>query len=146
MSELDAGGLAAQLIGTSGDGALIADPEGTIIYWNQGATGIFGFSPHEAIGSSIDLIIPERLQGRHWEGFATTMRTGKTSYADRLLAVPATHRDGRRLSIEFRVTLLGDDPSQPAAIGAIIRDVTERWEQDRKMRARLASLERTAET
>ena len=57
--------------------------------------------------------------------------------------VLAVHRDGRRLSIEFRVSLLGADPDHPAAIGAVIRDVTERWEQDRRLRARLAELENT---
>ena len=140
MSELDTNALAAQLLGTTGDGVLIVDHDGTIVYWNQGATGIFGFSVDEAIGSSIGLIIPERFQSRHWAGFIATMQSGRSEYTERLLSVPATHRDGHRLSIEFRVTLLGPDPARPTAIGAIVRDVTERWEQDRRGRNRLAAL------
>lgn len=141
MTELDAAALAAQLLAKSKDGIVIADPAGTIIYWNSGAFEMFGYPPDEALGASLDLIVPERLRDRHWEGYANTMRTGQTSYAERVLAVPATHRDGHRLSIEFRVTLLGSDPTHPAAIGAVIRDVTERWEQDRRIRDRLAELE-----
>ena len=137
----DANALAAQLLATAKDAVVIADSDGRVIYWNEGAIDMFGYPAEDALGASLDLIIPERLRDRHWEGYATTLRTGVTSFADRVLAVPAIRRDGSRFSIEFRVTLLGDDSSQPAAIGAVIRDVTERWEQERKMRARLAELE-----
>jgi PAS domain S-box-containing protein len=142
MTDLDGQALAVELLATAKDGVVIADQSGTVLYWNQGATEIFGYVAAEAVGASLDLIIPERLRARHWDGYATTMRTGQTSYADRVLAVPAIHRDGRRISIEFRVTLLGGDTGHPAAIGAVIRDVTTRWEEDRRLRTRLAELER----
>jgi PAS domain S-box-containing protein len=141
MTDLDVTALAAQLLATTKDGLVIADPVGTIVYWNHGAADMFCHPPSEALGASLDLIVPEGFRARHWEGYANTMRTGQTSYADRVLAVPAAHRDGHRLSIEFRVTLLGDDPIHPAAIGAVIRDVSERWDRDRRIRTRLAELE-----
>lgn len=143
MTELDISALAAQLLVASRDAIVIADPAGSIVYWNDGAANMFGYPPDEAVGASLELIIPPGLRARHREGYANTMRTGRTSYAERVLAVPAVHRDGHRLSIEFRVSLLGADPDHPAAIGAVIRDVTERWEQDRRLRARLAELENT---
>ena len=134
--------LASQLLASTKDAVVIADSAGRIIYWNQGAVEMFGYPAGDAVGESLDLIIPERLRSRHWEGYQNTMGTGRTSYADRVLAVPAVHQDGHRLSIEFRVSLLGDDPDRPVAIGAVIRDVTERWEQERELRTRLAELER----
>jgi PAS domain S-box-containing protein len=70
------------------------------------------------------------------------MATGETKYGDTLLRVPATHRDGRRLSIEFSVALLRDADGKIAGIAAIVRDATERWTADRELRARLAEAER----
>jgi PAS domain S-box-containing protein len=138
MTDLDVVTLAFQLIARSRDAIVIADPAGTIAYWNEGAVEMFGYQPSQALGSSLDLIIPGRFRQRHWLCYTETMRTGQTSFADRVLAVPAIHRDGRRLSIQFRVTLLGLDPTHPAAIGAIIQDVTQRWERDRRNDAQLA--------
>lgn len=144
MTELDTKELASQLLADTKDAVVIADPAGRIVYWNQGATEMFGYPASDALDESLDLIIPERLRARHWAGYSNTMQTGHTSYADRVLAVPAVHRDGRRISIEFRVSLLGDNPSEPSAIGAVIRDVTERWQQERELRARVAELERAS--
>ncbi|MBO0714863.1 MAG: PAS domain S-box protein [Acidimicrobiales bacterium] len=134
-------GLEAELVAKASDAIVIADREGRILSWNTGAEAMFGYPAAEAIGATLDLIVPERLRARHWAGYEATMRTGHTSYADRLLAVPAVGRDGNRISIEFRVTLLGDEDGRPAAIGAVIRDVTERYTEDRRLRERLAELE-----
>jgi PAS domain S-box-containing protein len=134
------GDLAGRLIEASGDAIVIADPEGRIVAWNRAATSMFGYDTDEAIGQTLDLIIPERLRARHWDGYHRTMQTGTTAYADRLLAVPGQHRDGTRLSLEFRVTVLTDPGGRPEAIAAILRDVTERWESDRQLRSQLAQL------
>lgn len=141
MSSSAADRFAPQLVAGAGDGIIIADGDGLILLWNSGAETIFGFPATEAVGKSLDLIIPERLRERHWEGYRATMRSGVTSYADRLLAVPAIRRDGSRISIEFRVTLLNDAAGRPEAIAAVVRDVTERWEADRELHRRLAELE-----
>lgn len=131
----------AELLAKASDAIVIADREGRILSWNAGAEAMFGYPAAEAVGATLDLIVPERLRARHWAGYEATMRTGHTSYADRILAVPAVARNGDRLSIEFRVTLLGDEDGRPAAIGAVIRDVTERFAEDRRLRDRLAQLE-----
>lgn len=132
--------LAGRLLAAAGDAIVIADPQGRIITWNRGAEAVFGYPAAEALGRSLDLIIPERLRSRHWDGFHQTMRTGTTRYADDLLAVPAQRRDGTRVSIEFRVTLLVGPDGMPEAIAAVIRDVTERWEADRALRQELERL------
>jgi PAS domain S-box-containing protein len=123
------------------DAVVIADRDGTITFWNDAASRLFGWPAEEAIGNGLDLIIPERLRARHWAGYRETMATGHTSYGDRLLEVPALHREGRTLSIAFTVTLLRQPGfDQPHAIAAVLRDDTERWQERRRLRAELAAL------
>src|SRR5687768_3313092 len=98
--------LLAQLVHVLADAVVIADRDGTIIFWNVAAERLFGWSTVEALGQTLDIIIPERLRSRHWAGYHEVMATGRTKYGERLLEVPALHRDGRRLSIAFTVTLL----------------------------------------
>lgn len=134
-------GVLADLVRGMADAVVIADADGTITFWNDAATRLFGWPAAEAIGESLDLIIPERLRDRHWTGYRSVMASGHTSYGDRLLEVPALHRDGRSLSIAFTVSLLrhaGTDV--PYAIAAVLRDDTERWQERRRLRAQLAEV------
>ncbi|MGH2519434.1 MAG: PAS domain S-box protein [Chloroflexota bacterium] len=137
--------LAARLVAASGDAIIVADAAGRIVLWNSGAEATFGYSVAEAVGQTLDIIIPERLRARHWEGYQRTMMTGVTRYAKELLAVPGQRRDGTRVSLEFRVALLPGPDGRPEAIAAILRDVTERWEADRALRTELAQLRALAE-
>ena len=125
----------------AGDAIVAAGGDGSILLWNHAAERIFGYTEEEALGHSLNLIIPERLRARHWEGYRAVMRTGETRYAAEVLRVPAVHRDGRRLSIAFTVTLLYPSTGEIQAIVAIIRDETSRWEQERELRQRIAELE-----
>lgn len=131
----------ATLVRRLADAVVIADADGTITFWNEAATRVFGWPADEACGHRLDLIIPERFRDRHWTGYRQTMATGQTRYHDRLLEVPALHRDGRTLSIAFTVTLLQEpDEDHPHAIAAVIRDDTERWQERRRLEAELAAL------
>jgi PAS domain S-box-containing protein len=123
------------------EAVIFADRDGRIAFWNRGAERIFGWPAAEATGHSLDLIIPEKLQGRHWDGWNKVMETGVTRYASDLLAVPATRKDGARISIEFTVALLQDQAGAVEGVAAFVRDVTERWQRDRELRAKLASYE-----
>jgi PAS domain S-box-containing protein len=125
---------------TAGDAIVAAGADGSIILWNHAAERIFGHAEEEALGRSLDLIIPERLRLRHWEGYRKVMATGETRYGADILRVPALHKDGRRLSIAFTVALLYSG-AEVQAIVAIIRDETSRWEDERALRKRLAELE-----
>jgi PAS domain S-box-containing protein len=134
--------LGAAVVAASGDAFVIADTDGQIRFWNGGAERMFGYERDEAIGSSLDIIIPENLRARHWAGYEKTMATGETKYGTSTLAVPALRADGSRISIEFTVALLYDEAGGLFGIGAIIRDVTEAWERNRAQTRRLAELER----
>ncbi|MDQ2989672.1 MAG: PAS domain-containing protein [Pseudomonadota bacterium] len=130
-----------QLLMAIGDGVVVADADGKIVFWNPGATRIFGFSDTEAIGQTLDLIVPERQRQRHWGGFEKTMQTGQTRYGNELLRVPALHKEGHPLSIAFTVAMLHTADGKVSAIVAIVRDETARWNEERELRGRVKELE-----
>lgn len=124
------------------DAIMFADREGLIRIWNRGAEEIFGFTAAEALGQSLDLIIPEKMRGRHWEGYWRVMATGVSRYGAReLLAVPALRKSGEPLSVEFSIVMPPDSEGRPLGVAAIVRDVTVRWQKERELKARLAALE-----
>ena len=118
------------------EAVIVTDRAGVIVLWNRAAEAMFGHAAGEAIGQSLDLIIPERYRARHWAGYERVMSTGVTRYGQELLAVPALRKDGRRLSLEFSIALLRDDAGELTGAAAIIRDVTARWERERAAQAR----------
>ena len=132
-----------QLIEAIGDAIVVADPDGAISLWNPAAERLFGFTPAEALGNSLDLIIPERLRERHWAGYRKTMASEETRYGHDVLRVPAAHKDGRTLSIAFTVGLLYGSQREVRGIVAVIRNETTRFAEERNLRKRLAELERT---
>ncbi|SFB76159.1 PAS domain-containing protein [Collimonas sp. OK412] len=130
-----------QLVEAVGDAIVISDAKGAITLWNPAAERMFGFTQGEALGQSLDLIIPERQRQRHWDGYQKTMDTGITRYGNDVLRVPAVHKDGHALSIAFTVALLHTADNKVAAIVAVIRDESSRFAEDRALRKRLAELE-----
>lgn len=123
------------------DAIIYADAAGAIRYWNAAATRIFGYSPEEAIGQRLDLIIPERLRGRHWEGWDRVMGGNPSRYGDgALLAVPAARKDGSPLSIEFTILPVRDESGNLSGIAAFLRDGTQRFDEMRALRRELAAL------
>ncbi|MBP2232688.1 PAS domain S-box-containing protein [Azospirillum agricola] len=131
----------AQLVAAIGDAVIVSDTQGAITLWNAAAERMFGFTQAEALGQSLDLIIPERQRQRHWDGYDKTMRTGLTRYGNDVLRVPALHKDGHALSIAFTVALLRKPDGSVDTIVAVVRDETARFAEDRKLRRRLADLE-----
>lgn len=129
--------LSSAILSTASDAIIATDREGRITFWNPGAARIFGFQSNEAIGQSLDLIIPEPLRKRHWDGFRQVMESGKSRYGEGdLLAVPGLTRDGRRISVEFTVILLRDSAGAAIGMAAIMRDVTKTFEELRALRRR----------
>lgn len=134
--------LPRRILDGSPDAVLVADRDGKVRGWNGAAVRLFGFTAAEALGGSMDLIVPERLRGRHWGGWDHVMETGVTRYGDgQLLAVPALHKDGRQLSVEFSIQLLKDGGGRIEWVVAIFRDVTERFQRDKALKLRLKELE-----
>lgn len=131
----------AEFVRMAGDAIVAAGADGAIVLWNPAAERIFGYPEREALGRSLDLIIPERFRQRHWDGYQHVMRTGHTKYGTDVLRVPAVHKDGRALSIAFTVALMSAPDTGARVIAAIVRDETARWNEERELRRRLAELE-----
>lgn len=133
--------LPVRILDGSPDAILICDRAGVVRYWNAAAERVFGFSATEALGASMNLIIPERLRVRHWAGWEAAMTTGVTRYGEgQLLAVPALHKDNRQISIEFSIQLLNDLDGQIEWVVAIVRDVTARFGREKDLRAQLKAV------
>jgi PAS domain S-box-containing protein len=130
-----------QFVMAAGDAIVAAGADGSIVVWNPAAERIFGYAASEALGRSLDLIIPERFRPRHWDGYRHVMQTGQTRYGTEVLRVPAIHKDGHTLSIAFTVALMSAPDRQERVIAAIVRDETSRWNEERALRQRLAELE-----
>jgi PAS domain S-box-containing protein len=141
MNENDKNTLCRQIVETVGDAVIFADRDGIIRLWNRAAEGIFGYTGEEAIGQSLNLIIPERQRELHWKGYGKAMLNGVTKYGSEPLSVPAVTKDGERISIEFTINLLRDGDGKVLGPVAVIRDVTARWIREKEMRLRLAFLE-----
>ena len=136
---------AARLVNDGPDAVVYADAQGRIGFWNRAATRLFGFAATEALGASLDTIIPERLRSRHWQGYAEVMQGRPSRYADgALLAVPATHKDGRQISVEFTILPFRDAVGTLIGIAAVMRDGTARFEEMRALRRELAALKAQA--
>jgi PAS domain S-box-containing protein len=123
--------LLEQLVEDAPDAILVADRDGIIRFWNRGAELIFGYSASEAVGQTLDLIIPEKLRGRHWEGYWRVMASGETKYKTGLLSSPGQRKDGSRVSLEFSIVLLRDEAGVMQGCGTVMRDVTERWSKEK---------------
>jgi len=134
-------GLASRILEGSPDAIVVCDRAGTVHYWNASAERTFGFAAAEALGVSMDFIIPERFRARHWAGWEAAMKAGVTRYAaGQLLAVPALHKDGRQISIEFSIQFVKGADDRVQLVAAFVRDVTERYRRERTLRAELSAL------
>lgn len=133
---------ATTLLASMPDAVVYSDAEGLIRFWNQGAIRIFGFSASDALGASLDIIIPVSLRDRHWQVYHETMRTGVTRYGEgQLISVPALRKDGTRISVEFTIVPFTDAQGRMTGIASIMRDATARFDEMRALRKRIAELE-----
>ena len=123
------------------DAFICSDRDGVICLWNPGAEAIFGYASQEAVGQTLDLIMPEKLRPRHWAGYRQVMQRGVTRYEKNLLSTPALRKDGTSISIEFSMAMLRDGAGEMVGTAAIIRDATERWRQEKGLRDQLKYLE-----
>ena len=129
------------LVAAVGDAVMVCDAHGAILLWNPACERMFGHTEAEVLGKTMDMIIPERLRKRHWEGYDTTMATGITKYGHDVLRVPAIDKQGNALSIAFTVAMLYGADGKVSAIASIIRDETVRFNDERALKKRVAELE-----
>lgn len=133
--------LTGTIVATCCDAIMFADREGVIRLWNSGAEKIFGFAAEEALGRSLDLIIPDNLRGRHWEGYRRVMESGSSRYSSDLLSAPALHKNGTRLSTEFSMIMIKDETGAMYGVAAVARDVSARWQREKELKDRVRKLE-----
>jgi PAS domain S-box-containing protein len=133
--------LCQRIVAESSLAIIYGDQQGIIRLWNSGAEEMFGWQAGEAIGQSMDIIVPEKHRARHWDGYHQVMQTGVTKYGRAALAVPALRKDGSRISIEFFIVLVRDEEGKLQGCAALISDVTARWEREKETKAKLAALE-----
>jgi PAS domain S-box-containing protein len=130
------------IVEKSNDAVMFSDSKGIIRFWNSGAERMFGYSGEEALGKSLDLIIPENLRQRHWDGYFRVMEHGTSRYSTELLSAPALRKYGSRISTEFSLVLIADAAGRMQGVAAVIRDVTARWHREREQKEHIRELER----
>ena len=123
------------------DAVIFADREGLIRIWNRGAEAVFGYPAAEALGQSLDIIIPEELRKRHWEGYRRAIEAGRTRLGSRVLVTRGLHRDGSRLYVDLSFAVIVDDEGRAEGALAIGRNVTERYLAERALKKKVAVLE-----
>jgi PAS domain S-box-containing protein len=133
--------LSQTIVAESSDAIMHADRQGIIRLWNRGAENMFGYSAAEALGQSLDVIIPENLRGRHWDGYYRVMESGESHYSVDLLSAPALRKDGTRISTEFSMVLVKGEDGKVLGVAAIIRDVSARWQREKELKERIRELE-----
>lgn len=132
--------VANALLSDEADAIIAGDRDGLIRFWGPGAERIFGYTPEEAIGQSLDLIIPERLRKAHWDGWQRVIQTGKSRYAGSdLLSVPAIRKDGERISVEFTITPVVDGDKITMLL-AVMRDVTKQFNETKALRQKISQM------
>ncbi|MFH1553910.1 MAG: PAS domain S-box protein [Pseudomonadota bacterium] len=130
------------LLDSASDAVVARDRNGRIVFWNPGAERIFGFSTEEAVGQSLDIIIPEPFRARHWDGYHQTVASGESRYgAGDLLAVPGLCKDGRKISIEFTIVLLKGTSGRVEGMASSIRDVSRRFDEMKALRKQIAEMQ-----
>ena len=123
--------LSEKILDQLADAVIYANRSGEITRWNRASAAMFGFSSEEALGQSLDLIIPEHLRALHWRGFDAAMSTGAMKLQGRPTLTRALHKSGRKLYVEMTFALVKDDEDDVLGSVAMARDVTERVERER---------------
>jgi PAS domain S-box-containing protein len=119
------------------EAVIYADRDGIIRAWNEGAAVIFGFTAAEAIGQSLDLIIPERLREAHWRGYHAAIERAATTGGRRARLTRGTHRDpDRPLYVEMSFAVVTGAQGAASGAVAVARDVTEEHLKRREERKR----------
>jgi len=129
------------IVAQAPDAIIFADREGAIRVWNRGAETVFGYAAAEVLGSSLDVIIPERLRRAHWEGFHRAVDTGQTKYTGRVLTTRSVHKDGSKLYVDLSFGLIRNGAGAIAGALAVGRDCTARHLAESALRTRLVELE-----
>lgn len=106
------------------DAIIFADLQGVIQVWNNAAVELFGYLPDEAIGRSLDIIIPEHLRHAHWESFGKAVASGQTKHGRRALKTRAFHKAGHKLYVSLAFSVVKDREGKVIGAMATAREFT----------------------
>ena len=120
-----------RIVADVADALIFIDTQGVIRVWNARCEALFGFSAGEALGQSVDLIIPEHLRSAHWHAFEQAMARGATRHGAEVRTTRATHQDGRRLYVDMTFSVVRDAAGHALGSAAMARDATERYLAER---------------
>ncbi len=101
--------------------------------WNRAAAVLFGYSPEEALGRNLDMVIPEHLRAAHWRGFEAAMTSGHTRLHGRATLTRAINKTGDKLYVEMTFAMVNNQQGEVVGSVAIARDVTARVEHERSV-------------
>jgi len=133
---------ASEIIQGMSDALIFSDREGITRVWNPGAEALFGFTAEEAVGQSIDLIIPEAMREMHWKGYHRAVSEGKTRYGRRSMVTRALTKNGETVYVDISFALVFHEDGSVAGSVAVASDANERYLKEREMKKRLAELEK----
>ena len=119
---------------TDAEAVIFADRGGVIRYWGRGAESLFGHSAADALGESLDLIIPERFRSAHWQAYDRAVESGRTKYEGRTLTTRSLRKDGSKLFVDLIFELVKDARETVVGALAIGRDCTARYLSERAQR------------
>lgn len=118
--------LAESVLLQMAEAVIYSNRQGIIEIWNPAAAAMFGHSADQALGQSLDLIIPERLRAAHWRGFEAAMQSGRTRLKGQATTTRALHRSGETRYVDMSFALVCDEHGQAIGSVAVARDATER--------------------
>ena len=121
------------------DSIITTDAQGVILEWNHAASHLFGFAKEEAVGRTIEMIIPSRYRQAHAHGLQRYLQGGKPALIGTVASLTAMRRNGSEFPIELSLSTWKNDDA--VYFTSIIRDVSERKRADERLSAILEEKE-----
>ncbi len=131
---------AASILRCMPEALIFSDNEGLIRAWNAGAEQVFGFSAAEALGQSLDIIIPERMRRAHWDGFHAAVARGGTKPGRTSMITRSLHKSGEQIYVDMSFAMVKDEAGQLIGSLAVAREATARYTEEKNLRRQLAEL------
>ena len=131
--------VAAAILASMQEAVIYADLKGIIQIWNHGAEAVFGFSSDEAVGQSVDIIIPEKLRAAHWAGFNKAVEHGDILSAPGSRMTRGLKKNGEQLYVEMSFAMVKSQSGDMIGSIAVARDATERFLAERAARQKAAA-------
>lgn len=131
---------AAHILRSIPEALIYCDLEGIIRIWNAGAEKIFGWTAAEAVGQSLDMIIPERMRRAHWDGFNQALERGGVKPGRTSMITRSLHKSAEFIYVDMSFEMVRDEAGQMLGSLAVARDATKRFNEEKALRKQLAEL------